>query len=130
MRVLGRRLCMDPTSINTAEGGESNGNELREKARRAILARRLPKQEPTATFGGYGYGASCAICGEPVAPHQVEFEIEFAPDAQSDAGPGALSPACSVFHSLAGGVPQHYGEPHGDPNRRRRRRLRPTARNT
>jgi hypothetical protein len=79
---------MDPTGVNTANGGENNENGLREKVRQAILAGKLPKQEPAATFGGHGYGATCAICGEPVAPHQIEFEIEFAPDAESDAGPG------------------------------------------
>jgi hypothetical protein len=88
MRVLGRWLCMDPTSINTVEGDEGNGNELLEKVRHAILAGKLPKQEPAATFGGRGEGASCAICGEPVAPDQIEFEIEFAPGAGTDAGPG------------------------------------------
>ena len=50
---------------------------LREKAREAILAGRLPRRRPARTWGGPGAGVRCAICGSPVRHDQVEFEIEF-----------------------------------------------------
>ena len=121
---------MDPTSINRAEGGERNGSELREKVRQAIVAGKLPNQEPALTFGGHGDGASCVICDEPITPHQIGFDIEFGPDAGGDAGSGPYYLHAPVFHRLAGGVPQHYGEPHGDQNLRGAASCARQARNT
>ena len=50
---------------------------LREKAREAILAGRLPRTKPSRTFGGPGVGAQCALCGERIPNSETEFEIEF-----------------------------------------------------
>lgn len=52
----------------------------RQKARRAIQSRKLPNRSPDRTWGGSGVGAECAICGVPVKPDQLEFELEFARD--------------------------------------------------
>ena len=50
---------------------------LREKAREALEAGRIPARSPQRTWGGPGAGASCAICGKRVGPGDVEFELEF-----------------------------------------------------
>jgi hypothetical protein len=57
-----------------------NGNELRQKAREAILSGRIPSHPPERTWGGRGVGANCAICGRPVTRDEVEFEVEFGSD--------------------------------------------------
>jgi len=49
------------------------------KAREAITSGRLPNRHPDRMLGGTGFGASCAVCAEPVTPDQAEFELEFAP---------------------------------------------------
>ena len=51
---------------------------LREKAREVIQAGKLPNRRPDRMWGGPGAGADCTICGVPVKPGEVEFEIEFA----------------------------------------------------
>jgi hypothetical protein len=53
---------------------------LRPKTRRATHSPRLPDRPPDRTWGGSGVGADCAICGAPVKPDQLEFELEFARD--------------------------------------------------
>ncbi len=51
---------------------------LREKARSALQAGKIPDRRPDRTWGGPGVGAACAICDLPVERDQMEFEIEFA----------------------------------------------------
>jgi hypothetical protein len=41
------------------------------------LGRGLPRQAPERTWGGYGSGADCAICGRRIAADQLEYELEF-----------------------------------------------------
>jgi len=50
---------------------------LREKARASIRSGALPTRRPDRTFGGPVSGDVCAVCGEPVARHQIDFEMEF-----------------------------------------------------
>jgi len=56
---------------------------LREKARAAIRAGKLPSRRPDRTWGGPGIGEPCTICGEPIRRDQLEFEIQFARDGSS-----------------------------------------------
>jgi hypothetical protein len=50
---------------------------LRESARAAIQAGKLPNRNPDRIWGGRGTGAVCAICRAPVKGDEMEFEIEF-----------------------------------------------------
>jgi hypothetical protein len=56
---------------------------LRDKARAAVKAGKLPSRAPTRTWGGPGVGAPCAVCELPVQPDEMEFEIQFAHDGGS-----------------------------------------------
>jgi hypothetical protein len=58
-----------------------NEREIRELAPQALRANKLPGRDPDRTWGGRGVGAPCTICGEPVAPDQVEYARQFAHDA-------------------------------------------------
>ena len=50
---------------------------LREKARAAIKAGKVPSIRPDRTWGGPGVGAPCVVCDLPVTKDQLEFEIQF-----------------------------------------------------
>ncbi|HET9390344.1 MAG TPA: hypothetical protein VFO44_11915 [Steroidobacteraceae bacterium] len=52
-------------------------NQLRERARALIEQGLLPASSPTKTFGGYGMGESCSLCGKPVPPPEVEYEVVY-----------------------------------------------------
>jgi hypothetical protein len=49
--------------------------ELRRRAREEIRKGRLPESLPSSMWGGKGVGLSCAVCGDPIRPDQVEYEI-------------------------------------------------------
>jgi hypothetical protein len=51
---------------------------LRERARRAIEAGRVPRWPPESTWGGSGAGEDCAVCDRPVARDELELEVSFA----------------------------------------------------
>jgi len=51
---------------------------LRVWAREAVLAGRLPTTRPERIWGGPGIGARCAVCDQPIEPHQSELELQFA----------------------------------------------------
>ena len=53
---------------------------LREKARQAIRAEKLPSRRPDRMWGGPGIGELCVICGETIKRDQLELEIQFARD--------------------------------------------------
>ena len=57
--------------------------DLREKALAVIKAGKLPARRPDRTWGGPGVGAPCAVCGVPVEKDQLEFEIQFARNADN-----------------------------------------------
>jgi hypothetical protein len=67
---------MDGQSPTLPEGAEL---ELREKARDAIQAGRLPARRPDGVWGGRGAGVECAICGDIVSPDTLGFDLEFGP---------------------------------------------------
>jgi hypothetical protein len=50
---------------------------LREKAREAVRAGKLPVRPADRTFGAAGSGQPCAVCGEVIRRDQAEIEIEF-----------------------------------------------------
>jgi hypothetical protein len=49
----------------------------RAKAREAILSGRLPRTRPDRRFGGFGIGATCAVCGDLIGREEMQTEIEF-----------------------------------------------------
>jgi hypothetical protein len=51
---------------------------LRQKARDAIMAGRLPTYRPTGVWGGPGTGNSCAVCAQAITADGLGFELEFA----------------------------------------------------
>jgi hypothetical protein len=61
----------------------SDEETLREKAREAIEAGKLPSRRPERMWGGPGAGAHCRICDKLVEPDEVEFELEFMRDDES-----------------------------------------------
>lgn len=58
---------------------------LRQKARDAIAAGRLPIRSPTGVWGGPGSGKSCAVCAQVIGGDGLGFELEFGAD--DGAGP-------------------------------------------
>ncbi|HEX7080772.1 MAG TPA: hypothetical protein VF329_07145 [Gammaproteobacteria bacterium] len=58
----------------------NDDQNLRDRARQAMRAGALPNRRPSRTWGGPGAGAACTICGTPVAPNEVELEVEFVDD--------------------------------------------------
>jgi hypothetical protein len=56
---------------------------LREQARAAVRAGKIPSRQPDRTWGGPGVGATCAVCGLPVTKDEMEFEIEFSRDGDN-----------------------------------------------
>jgi hypothetical protein len=50
---------------------------LRDKAREAIHSGRVPTVRPSRMFCCRSEGATCAVCGDPVAGGEMEFEFEY-----------------------------------------------------
>ena len=65
--------------MDTNEGGSpaSAEGEMRRQAAAAIRAGMLPRHHHVSTWGGRGSGASCAVCGTPVAQDGLGLELEF-----------------------------------------------------
>ena len=55
----------------------SDETDPRRKARECVDSGKIPNRSPDRLYGGRGTGADCVICGAPVVPDQIEFEIEF-----------------------------------------------------
>lgn len=53
---------------------------LRDLARQAITADKIPRHRPDRLWGGPGIGASCAICAHSVLPDDMEFEVHWVRD--------------------------------------------------
>jgi hypothetical protein len=51
---------------------------LREHARQAIQAGRLPNREPSRIWGGNGFWMHCAVCGNLVVSDELGYELQFA----------------------------------------------------
>jgi hypothetical protein len=65
------------------ENSEGRGRLL-EKAVCAVKTGRLPAVDHLGLarlWGGYGSGAPCSLCDEPVRPDEVEYEVETHPSA-------------------------------------------------
>ena len=58
---------------------ESLMNEiaLRQRARQAMEAGKLPERRPARMWGGRGSGGNCAICGSTLDPDGPELDLEF-----------------------------------------------------
>lgn len=50
---------------------------LREHARAAIAAKRIPAAATQHTWGGPGVGAECSICGRRIGQSEIELEVQF-----------------------------------------------------
>lgn len=50
--------------------------ELRPVARERIATGQLPCAAASRMWGGYGTGQLCSLCGEPIQPEEIEYEIE------------------------------------------------------
>ncbi len=59
---------------------------LRAQAREAVENGKLPARRPDRTWGGPGVGAPCSVCDHPVTEDEMEFEIQFARDANGISG--------------------------------------------
>jgi hypothetical protein len=49
----------------------------------AIRSGKLPDRSPERTWAGQGSGATCTICGRLINADEMEYELEFAPGADS-----------------------------------------------
>jgi hypothetical protein len=58
----------------------SNEAALRRLARLVLESGKLPRRDPTRTWGGPGVGALCTICAQPIMPEEIEYEVQFAHD--------------------------------------------------
>jgi hypothetical protein len=54
----------------------SDESSLRTKALAAIREGRLSCERPARLWGGTGDGSQCAVCGSPIAPNEIGFELE------------------------------------------------------
>ena len=52
---------------------------LREKARQAMQAGRMPRQRPSYLWGARAVGAPCAVCG---GREEMEFEVQWSRDGR------------------------------------------------
>jgi hypothetical protein len=50
---------------------------LREKAREAIQAGKLPQRAPDRLWGGTGRGETCVLCGDSLGEGQASLELEY-----------------------------------------------------
>jgi len=55
-----------------------NEAALRRLARLVLESGKLPRRDPTRTWGGPGVGALCTICAQPITPEEIEYEVQFA----------------------------------------------------
>ena len=47
------------------------------RARELIATGVLPSAAPDKLFGGFGSKSACALCGAPILPTEVEYELEY-----------------------------------------------------
>ena len=55
---------------------------LRNMARAAMQAGKLPRRRPQRMWGGPGIGMPCVICAAPVKQDELGFELQFVSDDQ------------------------------------------------
>ena len=58
---------------------------LKQLAQERIESGQLPCDPAARLWGSHGSGAACALCGRPIGPDEIEYEVETrikgAPDA-------------------------------------------------
>ena len=47
----------------------------------AVRSLQVPYTKPQRTWAGHGSGGPCDLCGEPIDPQQIEYEVELSEDA-------------------------------------------------
>lgn len=65
------------------KGRQTSDEALRQLAREAITAERIPAERPNETWGGNGTGAPCDVCGLPIPDDEIGFEVEFSGETAS-----------------------------------------------
>lgn len=77
IKTLRRRPVAEAAqTIALAMAQSKHEQELRALARDRIAKGELPGEPATRMWGGDGTGRLCSLCGEPVQPDQIEFEVE------------------------------------------------------
>ena len=61
----------------TMHEGTMYDDILRDMAREAIEAGKVPRRSPDRVMGGRGAGTQCVVCGVPVERSELGFVIEF-----------------------------------------------------
>lgn len=69
------------TSSAVLQGRVMEQAELRRRARLAIESHKIPNRHPHQLWGVHGVGGPCAICGLPVNQNELEYEVQFAREA-------------------------------------------------
>jgi hypothetical protein len=46
-------------------------------------AQPLPYQKPWRTWASRGTGATCNLCSGRIQPHDIEYQVELAPDGET-----------------------------------------------
>jgi len=65
----------------------SDESTLRQKAREAILAGKLPYRRPERMWAGRGVGSRCTICDKLVERDEIEYELDFTLDHDDSSQP-------------------------------------------
>ena len=55
----------------------SDDQDLRRRARAALNAGLMPRDQPLGLWGGNGAGDACPVCGQVVEVAEMELEVEF-----------------------------------------------------
>jgi hypothetical protein len=58
------------------ESMQFDEDELRLEARRRVASGRLPREPQQYLWAGAGDGQSCSLCDRPIAPQQIEYELQ------------------------------------------------------
>jgi hypothetical protein len=75
--------------------------DLRTRVRELIQRGWLPRRQTGEIAAGYGSGAQCAACEEPIKAEQVEYEVE----DQRNSGRLRFHLACHAVWLLESGPP-------------------------
>ena len=73
---------------------------LRERARQKMRHGLLPAQAETRVWAGPGLGLPCAVCDQPIAREDLEYELEFASESTERAGPYRFHRRCHAAWQL------------------------------
>ena len=56
--------------------------DLHERAKELLQRGALPREPAQRIFAGYGHGSPCLLCSTPIAPGEIEYELEFGRERQ------------------------------------------------